>query len=118
MFWTGAMIALMPVALALFLVRAPIGFRYDSDSVTALVAQLTGVASARWLGIVAQFAAAAAAYPLLKSHGVGGILLASALSLFVCFLLATQAFFNYYAFVVALLLYSAVALDGDRTLCG
>jgi hypothetical protein len=94
----------------LFFVRNPLGFRIDSDSLTALVAQVTGVEAPRWIGISAQFVVGAIAFELLRHHGLSGLLLASALALLASFLLATQAFVNYYYFVGALLLFATLAL--------
>lgn len=93
----------------LFFVRAPLGFRTDSDSLAALVAALTGVEAPRVLAVVTQFAVATLLYPLLKDRGLSGLLLASAISLLASFLVATQAFTNYYYFAGALLLFSALA---------
>jgi hypothetical protein len=96
----------------LYLIRAPIGFRDDSDTLTAMVAQLVGWRSPVWLGVAAGFASAAVAAPLVRTRGMAGVLLASALSLILCFLAATQAFFNYYLVPVALLAFAAVTLTG------
>jgi hypothetical protein len=98
----------------LFFVRAPLQFRADSDSLAALVFALTGLESPRWIAIAAQFIVAAAAYRLLRDRGLEGLLLASALSLLGSFLVAPQAFTNYYSFAGALLLLSALAAAGRR----
>jgi hypothetical protein len=90
--------------------RAPNAFRTDSTSLTALVAHVSGVRVGPWLGAVAQLVAGGAAYALLRGGGLGGLLLASALSLLASFLLGTQAFANYYAFAAALLLFAALVL--------
>jgi len=92
----------------LYLMRAPIGFRADSDSLAAFGAQIFGVHPARMLAVVAQLVSGAAAWAALRRQGLGGVLLASALSLIASFLFATQAFFNYYYFVAALLLCAAL----------
>ena len=92
----------------LYLMRAPIGFRADSDSLAAFVAQVFDVHAGRSLAVVAQLAAGAAAWAALRRQGLGGLLLASALSLLASFLVATQAFFNYYYFAGALLLCAAL----------
>lgn len=92
----------------LFFVRAPMGFRVDSDSMVAVVAALTGVKAPPLLAVVTQFGTAALVYPLLKGRGLAGLLLASAISLLASFLVATQAFTNYYYFAGALLLFSAL----------
>jgi len=47
---------------------------------------------------------------MLRGTGLGGLLLASALSLLASFLLGTQAFANYYVLAAALLLCAALAL--------
>jgi hypothetical protein len=98
----------------LFFVRAPLRFRADSDSLAALVFALTGLESPRSIAIAAQFIVAAAAYGLLRDRGLEGLLLASALSLLGSFLVAPQAFTNYYSFAGALLLLSALAAAGRR----
>ena len=54
------------------------------------------------------------AFAYLRNAGVGGLLLASAISLFAAFLLGTQAFLNYYHFVGILLLCSALVLARPR----
>jgi hypothetical protein len=91
-----------------FMMEAPVAFRRDSDSIVAGIAILTGLETPRWLGVAVQLAAAAAAYPLVRRGDTGGLLLASALSLFAGFLFATQAFANYYVFVSGLLLFAAI----------
>jgi len=90
--------------------RAPDAFRSDSTSLTALVAQLSGVRAGPWLGAVAQLVAGGAAWAMLRGRGLAGLLLASALSLLASFLLGTQAFVNYYALAAALLLFAALVL--------
>ena len=91
-----------------YLMRAPIGFRQDSDSLSALTAALFGVHPWRSLALVTQAVVAGCLYPFVRREGVGGLLLASALSLLATFLVATQAFFNYYAFAAALLAFAAL----------
>jgi hypothetical protein len=93
-----------------YLMRVPIGFRADSDSLSALAAQVFDIHSGRALGVAAQLVAGAAAWALLRRQALGGLLLASALSLLASFLLATQAFFNYYYFAGALLLCTSLVL--------
>lgn len=93
----------------LLLARAPMGLRTDADSLPALLAVLTGVEAPRLLAVVTQFVVAALVYPLLKDRGLAGLLLASAVSLLASFLMATQAFTNYYYVAGALLLFSALA---------
>jgi hypothetical protein len=90
--------------------RAPGAFRSDSTSLTALVAQVSGIRVGPWLGAIAQLVAGAVAWAMLRGKGVGDLLLASALSLLASFLLGTQAFANYYALAAALLLFAALAL--------
>jgi hypothetical protein len=94
--------------------RAPDAFRTDSTSLTALVAQVWGVRASPWLAVVAQIAAGGAAFAMLKGAGLGGVLLASALSLLASFLVGTQAFVGYYAFVVALLLCAGLVLSSPE----
>ncbi len=94
----------------LYLMRVPIGFRADSDSLSALAAEVFDIHSGRALGVAAQLVAGAAAWALLRRQALGGLLLASALSLLASFLLATQAFFNYYYFAGALLLCASLVL--------
>jgi hypothetical protein len=91
-----------------FQVRPSIGFRPDSQSVTALVASLTGLVPWHWLPEAAQLIAGGTAYWWLRGSGAAGLLLASAIALDASFLLGTQAFSNYYAFVTILLVTSAV----------
>jgi hypothetical protein len=91
-----------------FQVRPSIGFRSDSLSMTALVAALTGIVPWHWLPEAAQLIAGAVAYWWLRGAGVAGLLLASAIAVDASFLLGTQAFSNYYAFVTVLLLTAAV----------
>jgi hypothetical protein len=85
-----------------------ISFRPDSLSVTALIAWMTGLTPWHWLPEVAQIAGGAAAYWALRDAGTAGLLLASAIALDFSFLLGTQAFANYYAFVTTLLVMSAL----------
>ncbi len=93
----------------LFFARTPLGFRVDSDSAAAIVAAVTGVEAPPALSIVAQFAVAAVAYRRLRDRGLAGFLLAAALSLLASFLVAPQAFTNYYYFAGALLVLSALS---------
>jgi hypothetical protein len=97
-------------------------FRTDSLSVTAVVTRFTGYAFGKSLGIVAQLVVGALAMLRLRRLGpwphasggsssvlsLAGLLLASGMSLFACFLLGSQAFTNYYYFVAALLLCAAL----------
>jgi hypothetical protein len=93
----------------LFALRA-VDFRDDSLSLTALLALATGWRAPRLIGPAAQLAVAAGAFALLRRRGLGGLLLASALALCASFLVGPQAFFNYYFFVEALLLWAALVL--------
>jgi uncharacterized membrane protein YhaH (DUF805 family) len=93
----------------LFFGRTPLGFRVDSDSAAAIAAAVTGVEAPPALSIAAQFAVAALAYRRLHDRGLAGLLLASALSMLASFLVAPQAFTNYYYFAGALLVLSALA---------
>jgi hypothetical protein len=90
--------------------RAPSAFRSDSTSLTALVAQVSGIRVGPWLGAIAQLVVGAGAWAMLRGTDLGGLLLASALSLLASFLLGTQAFANYYVLAAALLLCAALAL--------
>lgn len=102
------------LAGVLYLARAPIGFRIDSDSLSAMLAVTTGFEAPRWLGILAQFVVAGLAYRHLRHAGMAGLLLASSLALLASFLLATQAFFNYYYFARVPLLYASLVLSSRR----
>lgn len=89
-------------------------FRVDSLSLTAALAWATGIQAPRWLGPVAQLAAAALAFLLARRRGVPRLLLASAIALQASFLLGLQAFQNYYLMVEALYLFAALALAGEE----
>jgi hypothetical protein len=100
----------------LYFVREPLTFRTDSDSVAALVFALTGLEAPPSLAVLAQFVTAAIVYRPLRDRGVEGLLLASALSLLASFLVAPQAFANYYYFAGGLLLMASLsAALGRRT---
>ena len=77
--------------------------RLDSDSLVALAAVVTGAYPGRWWSVAVQFIVGGIAYWRLRRGGVAGLLLASAITLFATFLVAWQAFFNYYYFVTVLL---------------
>ena len=96
-----------------FILRAPIAFREDSVSLVAFVARLTSWTPPRWLGPAAQLVVGAVAYVRLRHEGLAGVLLASALALCASFLAGMQAFVNYYAFVVGLLLSSALVCSRE-----
>jgi len=100
-----------------FQVRPSIPFRTDSLSLTAVVAALIGITPWHWLPEVVQVVAGALAYWRLRDAGTAGLLLASAIALDASFLLGTQAFGNYYAFVTMLLLMAALlfAREGRAT---
>ena len=63
----------------------------------------------RWISVAVQLLVAAIAWSRLRHHGLGGLLLASALALCATFLCGWQAFVNYYYLVSAMLI--AAALD-------
>jgi len=90
---------------------APAAPRLDSDSLVALVGAATGVYVSRWVSVASQLLVAAIAWTHLRSHGVGGLLLASALSLCATFLCGWQAFVNYYYLVSAMLLAAGLVLS-------
>jgi hypothetical protein len=94
----------------MFQMRHPT-FRYDSFSLTALVATATGYESPKSLGIITQFAGAAIAWWMVRGRGLPGVLVASGLSLFASFLFGSQAFMNYYLFVEVLFLFAVLVLD-------
>jgi len=91
-----------------YLMRAPIGFRVDSDSLAALGAQIADLHMARWVAVATQFIVAGLLVPFVRRERLGGVLLASALSLIASFLVATQAFFNYYAVAAAMLAFAGL----------
>ena len=93
---------------------APAQPRLDSTSLVALVALLTGVTVTRWLSVSVQFLVAGVAYARLRDHGLGGLLLASALALNATFLTGWQAFMNYYYLVGEMLLLAAMVLAAAR----
>ncbi|HWF84255.1 MAG TPA: hypothetical protein VG222_05395 [Vicinamibacterales bacterium] len=92
-----------------FFVRVPLRFRTDSDSIAALLVAMTGIEAPRSLAVLTEFVVAGVAYWRLRDRGLEGLLLASALSLLASFLVAPQAFTNYYYFAGALLLLSSLA---------
>ena len=94
----------------MFQVGPSVTFRPDSLSVTALAANVWGFEPWHWLPEVTQLVVGAVAFARLRRHGLGGLLLASAIALFASFLVGTQAFLNYYYFVGALLVLAAVAV--------
>ncbi|PYR55697.1 MAG: hypothetical protein DMF91_23680 [Acidobacteria bacterium] len=86
--------------------------RFDSYSLVALLAVLTGVFVSRWVSVAVQLIVAAIAGTQLRRHGLAGLLLASALAMGATFLAGWQAFQNYYYLVSAMLLVSAITLAG------
>jgi hypothetical protein len=98
------------VAGILFQAGPEIQFRPDSASLTALMALATGWRPWHWLPELTQLATGGAAFWWLRDSGLAGLLLASAIALDASFLIGTQAFVNYYAFVATLLLISAMVL--------
>jgi len=93
---------------------APAQPRLDSTSLVALVELLTGVTVTRWLSVSVQFLVAGVAYARLRDHGLGGLLLASALAMNATFLAGWQAFMNYYYLVGEMLLLAAMVLAAAR----
>jgi len=92
---------------------APAAPRLDSTSFVAVVAVEAGISATRWLSIVVHFVAAGVAYAYLRRRGLGGVLLASALTLTATFLAGWQAFVNYYYLASVMLLSAAMALAAD-----
>ena len=91
-----------------FQMQAPTVPRLGSTSLVALMAATSGVYPGRWMSAVVQLIVGGVAWWRLKDHGVSGLMLASALSLYATFLVGWQAFVNYYYFVGALLIIAAV----------
>jgi hypothetical protein len=91
-----------------FQMRAPTVPRLGSTSLVALMATTAGVYPGRWISVGVQFLVGAIAWWRLKDHGLSGLMLASALSLYATFLVGWQAFVNYYYFVGALLILAAI----------
>ena len=98
------------VAGILFQAQPSVAFRPDSISLTALVAALGGAEPWRWLPEAVQLAMTAVMFWWLRNSGLGGVLLASAVTLLASFLFGLQAFANNYEFAAALLLFAALAL--------
>jgi hypothetical protein len=98
-----------------YFVRAPLAFRTDSDSIGAVIFAVSGREAPRMLAVIVQFAAAVVAYRGLRGRGLEGLLLASALSLLASFLVAPQAFTNYYYFAGAMLLLASLTAAGRRS---
>jgi hypothetical protein len=91
-----------------FQMQAPTVPRLGSTSLVALMATTSGVYPGRWMSAVVQLIVGGLAWWRLKDHGLSGLLLASALSLYATFLVGWQAFVNYYYFVGALLILAAM----------
>jgi hypothetical protein len=92
---------------------APYGPRLDSDSLVALMGAKTGIIVSRWVSVAVQLLVAAIAWARLRRHGLGGLLLASALALCATFLCGWQAFVNYYYLVSAMLVAAALLLSSS-----
>jgi hypothetical protein len=91
-----------------FQMQAPTAPRLGSTSLVALMATTSGVYPGRWMSAVVQLIVGGVAWLRLKDHGLSGLMLASALSLYATFLVGWQAFVNYYYFVGALLILAAM----------
>ncbi len=91
-----------------FQMEAPTAPRLGSTSLVALMATTSGVYPGRWMSAVVQLIVGGIAWWRLKDHGLSGLMLASALSLYATFLVGWQAFVNYYYFVGALLILAAI----------
>jgi hypothetical protein len=91
-----------------FQMQAPTVPRLGSTSLVALMATTSGVYPGRWMSAVVQVIVGGIAWWRLKDHGLSGLMLASALSLYATFLVGWQAFVNYYYFVGALLILAAM----------
>lgn len=92
----------------LFQMQAPTTPRLGSTSLVALIATTTGAYPGRWASAVVQLIVGTLAWWRLRDHGLSGLLLASALSLYATFLFGWQAFVNYYYFVGALLILASL----------
>ena len=91
-----------------FQMSAPTVPRLRSTSLIALIAMTGSAYPGRWFSAVVQLIVGSIAWWRLKDHGLSGLLLASALSLFATFLVGWQAFVNYYYFIGALLILAAL----------
>jgi hypothetical protein len=91
-----------------FQMQKPTVPRLGSTSLVALMATTSGVYPGRWMSAVVQLVVGGIAWWRLKDHGLSGLMLASALSLYATFLVGWQAFVNYYYFVGALLILAAL----------
>ena len=91
-----------------FQMQAPTVPRLGSTSLVALMATTAGVYPGRWMSPVVQLIVGGIAWWRLKEHGLSGLMLSSALSLYATFLVGWQAFVNYYYFVGALLILAAL----------
>jgi hypothetical protein len=98
-----------------FQMQAPTVPRLGSTSIVALMATTTGVYPGRWMSAVVQLIVGGIAWWRLKDHGLSGLMLASALSLYATFLVGWQAFVNYYYFVGALLILAAIVRANTDT---
>jgi hypothetical protein len=91
-----------------FQMQAPTVPRLGSTSLVALMATTSGVYPGKWMSAVVQLIVGGVAWWRLKDHGLSGLMLSSALSLYATFLVGWQAFVNYYYFVGALLILAAM----------
>jgi hypothetical protein len=91
-----------------FQMEAPTGPRLGSTSLVALMAVASGVYPARWASVATQMIVGGIAWLRLRNDGLGGLVLASALSLYATFLVGWQAFVNYYYFIGGLLILAAM----------
>lgn len=91
-----------------FQMQAPQVPRLGSTSLVALLATTSGVYPGKWMSAAVQLLVGGVAWWRLKDHGLSGLMLASALSLFATFLVGWQAFVNYYYFIGALLILAAM----------
>lgn len=99
----------------LFQMAAPTMPRLESTSLVALIATTSAIYPGRWTSAVAQLIVGTIAWRRLNDHGLSGLLLASALSLYATFLVGWQAFVNYYYCVGALLVLAALTRAGKET---
>ena len=79
------------------------------DLVQVIQSLVSGIGAGLIYGLaVVQLVVGGIAWWRLKDHGLSGLMLASALSLYATFLVGWQAFVNYYYFVGALLILAAI----------
>jgi hypothetical protein len=97
-----------------FQMEAPTVPRLGSTSLVALMATTSGVYPGRWMSAIVQLVVGGIAWWRLKDHGLSGLMLASALSLYATFLVGWQAFVNYYYFVGVLLILAAIVRANSK----